>query len=264
MNKDISKDKSIFLSVIPMLLLISFLVGSYFDFTKNITEKRNDMVREMALIESKIHELSTHNVDKMRGVATYVSLQKELDIGQLNYFIEDVLRTKNNLISNIGIFKDTTAVYLYPYEPNKSMKNINLVDIPSQKKDALKVKYKNKIVITPPVEIIQGGKGIMTRLPILLKDGSYWGQLGFMIKYGDFIEKLGLVSDRYKYLIRQEENDESLFHTVFDSGFDNNNNIYEEIKIKIPSSYWILSISYSNIFNLLSGTFYMMICSGLI
>ena len=246
----ISEYKTILLKAIPMLLLISFLLGSYLDFTKNIAKKRLDMAQHLALIESKINEIIIHNIDKMRGVATYVSLNTEMDIDELNYFVEEVLGTKNNSISNVGIFKDTTVVYLHPYEPNKSMKNINLAEIPSQKKDALRVKNKKNVVITPPVEIVQGGKGIMTRLPILLKDGSYWGQLGFMIKYDNFIEELGLISFHYKYLIKQIENDESSSHIVFDSGFDKNS-ISEDMKIEMPSSYWILSISYSNIFNLL-------------
>ena len=259
----ILKFKNILLNIIPALLLISFLLAAYFDLTENIAEKKRDMAQQLLLIESNAHKITTHNIDRMRGVATYVSLHTEVDIDELNYFIEQVLRTDKNIISNIGIFKDTTAVYLYPYDPNKLMKGIDLTMIPSQRDGALRVKYKNDIVITSPVELVQGGIGIMTRLPILLNDGSYWGQLGFMLKFEDFIKGLGLISDNYKYQIRQFENDESSSHIVFDSGFDVKD-ISEEKKVDIPSGYWIISVSYPFDFSLLSSTFFFLLILGFI
>jgi len=259
----ILKYKNILLNILPALIMISFFLAAYFDFTENIAEKKRGMALHLLLIESNVDKIITYNINRMRGVATYVSLHAEVNIDELNYFVEQILGTENKIISNIGIFKDTTAVYLYPYEPNKSMKNIDLSTIPSQRDDALRVKDSNIIVITSPVELVQGGKGIMTRLPILLNDGSYWGQLGFMLKFEDLIKGLGLVSDNYKYQIRQFENDDSSSHIVFDSGFDEKD-ISEEKKVDIPSGYWAISVSYPFDFSLLSITFFFLLLMGIV
>jgi diguanylate cyclase (GGDEF)-like protein len=255
------KKTSLLLLLLPFIMLTSLLIGAYTDFKRNVSDEEHDMIQHLAIIESNINEITNHNYSKMLGVATYVSLHTDFDIEYLNHFVQRAVGSNNSIISNIGVFEDTTAVYLYPYEPNKDMSNINLADIPSQRDDALRVKDFLEVVITPPVELVQGGTGIMTRMPIRLLDGTYWGQLGYMMRYEDVISSLSLNRDKYSYLITQyDDNGDS--HIVYDSGFDKDY-LSEEVIVELPSGYWRVKIGYNNILELTSPGFYILILSGI-
>ena len=256
------KKANLFLLPLPFLILTSFLIGAYIDFTRSIAAEKHDMIQSLALTESKINEVTNHNISKMIGVTTYVSLHRDIDAKELNYFVQRAVGSDRNIISNIGIFEDTTAVYLYPYASNVIMRNINLIDIPSQRDDALRVKGFLDIVVTPPAELIQGGKGIMTRMPILLPGDTYWGQLGYMMRYEDVIANLSLDNENYSYLITQyDDNGES--HTVYDSGFDNDY-LQEEVIVELPSGYWLVQMGYNDILGLTSPEFYILVLSAVI
>ncbi len=258
----ILKRPGILLHFLPFIILVSFLIGAYTDFSKNVSDKKHDMIQQLALTESNVNKVTNSNISKMIGVTTHISINPDIDIDELDYFIQKVVDSENNIISNIGIFKDTTAIYLYPYEPNKDMSNINLVDIPAQKDDALRVKNDLKVIITRPVELVQGGIGIITRMPITLPDGSYWGQLGYMMKLDDIIENLFLDTDSYTYLITQYD-DNNFSHTIYDSGFEDKI-LVDEIIVNLPSGYWSVQIGYNNLFELTSPVFYIMIFSAII
>lgn len=256
------KNKNILIQFIPFIILLGFLIGAYVEFTRSVSEKENDMMQHLAVIESNINEVTNYSLSKMIGVTTYVSIHTDIDIEELNYFVQKVIDSEKNIISNIGVFEDTTAIYLYPFEPNGDMSNINLVEIPSQKDDALKVKNLLEVVITPPVELVQGGLGIMTRMPITLSDGSYWGQLGYMMVYQDVIDKLSFDTDMYSYKITQYNNDGSS-HIVYDLGFDDNY-LFDSHNVELPSGYWAVHIGYNNIFELFSSAFYILISSAVL
>lgn len=248
---------------LPYLILIGFLIGAYSDLSRKISDEKHDMIQQLALTESNINEVTNHNISKMIGVTAHISINTDIDIEELNYFVQKVVHSEKNIISNLGIFEDTTAIYIYPYEANKDMSNINLANIPSQKNDALRVKNGLEIVITAPVEVVQGGIGIMTRMPITLPDGSYWGQLGYMMKIDDIIGNLFLDTDNYTYLITQYDTDSGLSHLVYDSGFKEKL-LVDEISIKLPSGYWKVQIGYNNLLGLTSLVFYIMIFSAII
>jgi len=254
--------RNIQLSLIPFIVLLGFLMGAYASFEISVSNERQSMIQHLAITESNINEITTNNYSKMLGVSSYVSLNTNFDIDDLNYFVQNAVDSSENIISNIGIFEDTTAVYLYPYEANEDMSNINLAEISSQRDDALRVKEFLEVVITPPVELVQGGTGIMTRMPILLTDGTYWGQLGYMMVYEDIISSLSLNADKYSYLITQYDNGLNESHIVYDSGFGSNY-LDDEIIIKLPSGYWGVQIGYDNIFELTTPGFYILIVTAI-
>jgi len=256
------KKASLFLLLLPFLILTSFLIGAYIDFTRSVAAEKHDMIQSLALTESKINEITNYNISKMIGVTTHVSLHGSIDVEELDYFVQRTVDSDRNIISNIGIFEDTTAVYLYPHLSNVEMSSINLVDIPSQRDDALRVKDFSDIVITPPIELVQGGKGIMTRIPILLPGDTYWGQLGYMMRYEDVIANLSLDNENYSYLITQyDDNGES--HIVYESGFDNDY-LQEEVIVELSSGYWLVQMGYNDILGLTSPEFYILLLSAIL
>ena len=118
------KKNSHLIKIIPIIILVSFLLGAYLNISKNIAEMKRDMVLNVSLVESKVKSLFENNIDRMVGVTAHIGMDTSFQTEDLNHFIENVIN-KNNIISNIGVFEDMTAVYLYPYEANKTMDHIN-------------------------------------------------------------------------------------------------------------------------------------------
>ncbi len=249
--------------LVPIIIIFTFLSMSVMQYQKNIAKIEKDMALNLRLIESNVGLSIKDNLDKMKGLATYISLNPNFDELDMNYFISKLLEGDDNIISNIGIFEDTTAVHLYPYDENAVMDHIDLMDLPLFKDDALRVKNEFETIITAPSETLQGGLGIIIRLPITLKDGTYWGQIGYMMRYEDVIEAVGLNDTDFLVQITQlNKNSDDMF-IVYDSGF-NIHSVSNAISLNLPSSQWIISMSNRSIFSALTLSTWLFVVLGLI
>jgi diguanylate cyclase (GGDEF)-like protein len=93
-------------------------------------------------------------------------------------------------ILNIGLAKDNVISHIFPLSGNEKALGLDYLATPSQRDSVLLAIQEKATVVAGPVNLVQGGRGMIGRIPIFLskpKD-SYWGMASVVIDFEHFQE----------------------------------------------------------------------------
>lgn len=160
-------------------------------------------------------------------------------------------------IRNIGLAKDNVISHIFPLEGNESALGLRYVDVPSQKDAVLRAIETGKTVIAGPVDLVQGGKAFISRIPIFtgMARKQYWGIASVVLNSESLYKSSGLKSDSVSisFALRGKdalgENGDVFFGDA--SLFENNNSIL--LPINLPVGRWILAALPEDGWNQVSG-----------
>lgn len=121
------------------------------------------------------------------GLASYLTVYKdELDSKKINAILEDLWR-KAKHVRNLGIAVGYRLTYVYPLKGNEKIIGVDFHDIPWQWKKVKMAVDSHQGIIDGPINLIQGGSGIVYRYPIFIKN-QYWGILSTVINTQPFLD----------------------------------------------------------------------------
>ncbi len=92
-----------------------------------------------------------------------------------------VLVSKSELIRNLGVAPDNRIRYVEPLEGNEDALGLYYPDIPHQWETVKRVIESREPLLAGPLTLVQGGQGLIFRIPVFLDDGSYWGIISTVI-----------------------------------------------------------------------------------
>jgi diguanylate cyclase (GGDEF) domain len=230
--------------VIFIIILISIFLFYALDNKQNYLKDYESLSTSRAKLEAALNS----RMLLAKGLASYVRTNPDFNQEELDLFCASLVQD-DELIRNLGVFKDTTIVYVYPYEMNKSALGTDLALNSNQKDDLLTVKKTQKPLITGMINLVQGGKGIVYRLPIVvdgIKNGrkvqTYWGQASIVIKGNGLLKEAEIdkLSDRMDIAIVSYSNLGNGKNIVYGS-----EEIYDKSTIKmgitLPYCKWSLA-----------------------
>lgn len=194
-NKMNLKRNSPLLHVIILFILLNSI--SYYTLSlyekQRMQEYRLDVFRVFLNFQSQVEIIVNDNSNLIVGYLTYLETNSDATEELSNRYLERLLSKQSTLIRNIGIIEDTTILWNYPSNGNSSAIGIDLSKIPSQRDDVLKVKKTLGSIFVGPVDLVQGGQGFITRVPIV-RDNEYWGQISIVMDGNKFLNRLDNLS----------------------------------------------------------------------
>ncbi|MFO7832199.1 MAG: PAS domain S-box protein [Desulfuromonadaceae bacterium] len=174
-----------------------------------------DQVR--AVLDSRVNS----SLLLMRALSTYIAINPDLDKKEFERISEEVMRHRNHLL-NLVAAPDFVIRYVYPRAGNESLIGVDYRDLSGQW-DSVRTAYAQKtMVVDGPVSLVQGGNGIVGRIPVFSSNGGdrhFWGIVSAVIdsetllqQVEDAAEAAGLqIALRKKADKRVFWGDESLF-----------------------------------------------------
>ena len=218
--------------------------------------KENEL-REMHIILERIEQ----NIDQClkNSYTTTLTLALAInDKGNPENFdaISKKLLESNDWISIVQLVPNGVIKYIYPLKGNESALNLNLFKTPTVKKEAIQSITNGRMFFAGPLNLKQGGIGIVGRLPIFKKN-AFWGFSAVVIKFDHLVKLSGINAiDTSKYyfqfskinpnnkkeefffpLTNNTHNNQQISSTIIDGNWK----IYL-IKKKDPNHYSILII----------------------
>lgn len=143
-------------------------------FSKFSTEASNTVIKKQLLLNGYLAFLET----------------TDLQQGQSVKYLEQLIGKNDDLIRSITSIEDTTIKWIYPLESNQSAVGVDLSTIEGQKDIVLKIKNERVQMIQGPVDLVQGGRGIIIRMPVIKNNGEYYGQLSIVLDLEKLSTKL--------------------------------------------------------------------------
>ncbi|MFE3866497.1 PAS domain S-box protein [Flavobacterium sp. LS2P90] len=155
-------------------------------------------------------------------------------------YVGKQLMDSNSSISAVQLVPNGVIKYTYPLKGNEAAMNLNILTSPYLKEEALKSIANQKMYFAGPLQLKQGGTGIVGRFPIFLNN-KFWGFSAVIIKLEKLLKSSGInnVDDSKYYFQLSKKNPVSLkevFYLPNKSDFSKKYNI----SVTIPDGDWKL------------------------
>lgn len=139
------------------------------------------LVAEAAEIRAALGDELSHNINLARGLRAFVIAQPDLGDPERFAVLLEQLYLQGDLIRNIGLAPGDVISHVHPLEGNEAALGLRYAELPEQYPSVDLAIRTRQSVLAGPVELVQGGRGLIDRTPVFLTDGSYWGVVSLVL-----------------------------------------------------------------------------------
>jgi diguanylate cyclase len=178
-----------------VILVFSVLTLLLWGYLNNVKQQEEILATRRFLTVASL--ASNEVIDKqllLKGYLAYIETTELTEADTINY-LQHLIADKDDLIRNVTIIEDTTIKWIYPKETNQQAIGIDLATVPTQKDIILKIKNERVEIIHGPVDLVQGGQGIIIRMPVIKSSGAYYGQLSIVLDLEKLAEKIQSIAE---------------------------------------------------------------------
>lgn len=154
---------------------------------------------EASAVRARLESELNRSMYVSLSLATFVSAHPTFDPTQYQRIAALLYRLQPGL-RNISLAPDNVIRYVYPIKGNGQALGLRLLDKAEQRDAVLRLMRERKPVIAGPLNLVQGGLGIVNRVPILVPDAKgalqYWGLASVVVDALPLFRRAGLTDDR--------------------------------------------------------------------
>lgn len=255
-----------------VVILLVFACASMLVIAK---VNQNQIQHKQYLLESKANDISDRmemliaRVQAMRFMLMAENGQSEDFYELAPLIVQGWDDGPENIIANISVAPDGVISKIYPLKGNEALLGYDLMKAASDDPESLKTLIRGKVLVTPPIDLVQGGKGMIISLPVTLLDKTQsWGMVAMVINVDKLVNAFMLsdfASHQVEYALYYEDmNDEYVLLTQ--SGKEVNQPV--SIDFKTEDMKWRLSITGSmdggSLFTIVLLVLAMLVVAGLL
>lgn len=137
------------------------------------------------------------------GISSYFSVYHEaLDDNSVNAILAE-LYNKSKHVRSFGLAVGYRIKNIYPIAGNLKAINLDYREVPEQWIEVQKAVATKAGVLDGPINLVQGGKGLIYRYPIFINN-QYWGMVSSVIDTKSFMQAVfgSGADDKYKFAVR--------------------------------------------------------------
>lgn len=151
-----------------------------------------EVTESLSRYRSKLEYLINHNLALTKGVAAYVAVNPEITQNEYEKFAGSIF-SENHQIINMAVAKDLVISHIYPWKNNEKVLGIDYRTTPSQKAVVLEAIESGRTIIAGPLALVQGGRGIIARSPIInAHTNKVWGVAAIVIDVDQVLKASGV------------------------------------------------------------------------
>jgi len=126
------------------------------------------------------------------GMAGFVSAYDDLlEPERVRTALELIYRSGRHL-RNVALAPDNIVRYIYPLAGNESALGLDYTETRAQWPAVQRAMAERRTLVDGPLELVQGGRALISRTPVFLEDGSYWGMLSLVIEIDSLFAVAGV------------------------------------------------------------------------
>lgn len=187
--------------IIARIFLITIVVAivcyiEYLQFQAEKEQEKLAITQAVSFLRGDIEATIYQNVELVKGLAAYISINPNMTQDEFAQYVEELLKSKSN-IRHLAAARDYYITHLYPLEGNEKAFGIDYRQVKDQLGSIQTAIDFNEIVLAGPVELVQGGTGIIGRLPVFIQNKN-WGLVSIVMDYDSILNSLGL--DVYSHI----------------------------------------------------------------
>ncbi|MBQ0796356.1 response regulator [Zhongshania sp.] len=175
-------------------------IGCYIDQLNNSNYKmhvRNQADNTLKIIAARLEGNILGNMQTSKAMVAAVHSNPAISQADFAQFAKPLFDGSAQL-RNISATRDLRLQYMYPVDGNEIAIGFDYHQRPDQLKDLLRARETQQTVISGPFELIQGGQGLIIRLPVLVpntvtQSPEIWGTISAVIDLQRLYNASGLL-----------------------------------------------------------------------
>lgn len=174
-----------------LLVLSLMLINSSVQESK--AHEQINIINELNILKSQLQNELNSRFYLNKGLEAYIRNAKNIDHISFQNFANSLI-SDDPVIKNITLLKGTRVIDVYPIEGNESVIGKDLASIESQRPAIMDAIESKRMVTDGPVNLVQGGIGIINRIPIYLENegnSEFWGMVSIVMLKDELISKTG-------------------------------------------------------------------------
>ncbi|MBL1231223.1 MAG: ATP-binding protein [Flavobacteriales bacterium] len=164
--------------IVFVIMLTITQIVAYKIYTIEKTNELELAEKEATHIKQQIETSLNHSVTAAKMIAFLV--EKNLITDNFDAVSKDLLQ-QNKFIDALQLLEGSTIIKTYPLKGNEAAIGLNIFSNPNHKKEAIEAIKRKELYFEGPINLKQGGKAIVGRLPIY-KDNKFLGFSAIIIK----------------------------------------------------------------------------------
>lgn len=194
------------------LLLVLLLEWSFSDVAlQNQKANAREAVNEL---RADIQQVLSRDVQLMRGVVGYVRAAPDLTQEEFELLAEDILEGAADHVRNMALARNLKISHMYPIAGNEAAVGLDYRLVAPQWPAVERAIRERQTIIAGPVNLAQGGVGLIARFPIFLRKdgeeaGDLWGVASTVIDLESLLERVDYAgyADSYRLAIVGQDGD---------------------------------------------------------
>lgn len=186
-------------------LVITLLLASVLAFVSiaidrvihqnHLIQLRSEIRDQLEVIQDRLENRLIGNLHLVQGLIPVIALNPSIDQETFARAASELFRVPNQL-SNIAAAPDMVIRRMYPLKGNEKAIGLDYRATPSQFAAAETARQTRKVVLAGPLNLVQGGQGVIARLPVYLDDKQgreyFWGLISAVIDVEQLYREAGL------------------------------------------------------------------------
>lgn len=172
-------------------------------------EQLYDLQADFATLRSDLESELNASIYRSWGMLSYISAHPSSTTSDWLALSDELLRSANH-IRNIAVAPDNVISFVYPLAGNEAVLGLDYTKVPDQLESVQRAMASRDMIVAGPVNLRQGGTGIITRTPIFVNDGnttSYWGVVSIVIDIPSLFAAVQLPELQQNYQITLQGRD---------------------------------------------------------
>ena len=155
------------------------------------------LVAEAAEVRAELGDRLSQNINLARGLRAFVVANPDLgDPDRFDTLLEEIY-VQGEDIRNIGVAPGNRISHVHPLEGNEGALGLRYEEVPEQYATVELAIRTRQSVLAGPIDLVQGGRGLIDRTPVFLDDGTYWGIVSLVLDVDGLLEDVAADVDAF-------------------------------------------------------------------
>lgn len=178
-----------------VVLVAGFLADNQ---NRTISEARlrSVVADELNPIRSRLETYINGNIQLVRGLIGTIATEPGMKQPRFSELAHSIFSERSQL-RNLAAAPDLVVSMVYPVSGNEKAIGLDYRKNDKQRATAMRVMETGKLVLAGPVDLVQGGRGLIGRFPVTTDVGGskrFWGLMSAVIDIDQLYRDSGLVS----------------------------------------------------------------------
>ncbi|MBP6193229.1 MAG: EAL domain-containing protein [Methyloversatilis sp.] len=193
-------------ALVAGLGLTAYIAGN--ESAQIMQRQRSEVASQAGVVRARLESEINSAVYLSLGVVSYIAANPSFTPERFERVAERVFSYGRH-VRNIAAAPDNVIRYIFPIAGNDAALGMRYADSPGQREAVERMMKSRRFVLAGPLELMQGGVGLINRFPIFLPAANgqperYWGLASIVLRFDSLLDAAGLLSGRgeIRYALR--------------------------------------------------------------